>query len=811
MILQSVRLHPFAGIKDKSYTFGKELTIICGPNEEGKSTAARAVKQVLFLDTNLTPAKKQTALRDLLPVAGGDTIRITLEFLFENDSYTLSKSWGGTSAVELKSSNGITLTNSTAVQQRIQEMLPANQAVVEQVLVASQSQLADAVDKLSENVQSSLSDQLRTTVLKGGGISATQLEETVNSRAEEYFGRWDEAAGTIEGGAGRGLMNPWKNRVGHIAGSWYKLQEAIELEKQIITYDTELNRLQTELNKVNDELTTFTGYLAQHKAAYDSVNNRISIEAARDKFKSALDDFAKDAYRWPVAQAELNSAKDAFLAIQQELDEVKKEVGYARQKQHAKDDTEKLARINELVKKAEDAERSAINQAEISEADLTQAKKYQQELNRCQSLIDGQKLRMNIAPAVAGTIEIIHSGAQNETVALTPGQDVERNISGKVSFVWQGVSFTIQSANEDIETLENSLSKTSDVLHLILRKYNQPSVEALAVAADQYKSTLTAIKQAKSNVQAALGNDTLESLEYRCKAAAALPGTRDVNVLDELMHSKSRVYGQHQNNVANLQKEISEFEAKHVSLQNLDERRLKGMQAVAEKEKELDALAPLPTGYESAAIFQKKYAHALEKQRTAGEQKHSLELQKQALQEPTVSLSDAKEQTQRARAAFDQALQEGKAFRRIQSSLQTLLASADENAFMPLHQKTETYLARLSGGRFNRIPFDATEPQRLEGDNVSLPVSLLSKGTKDILALSLRLAAADVYLESKAGFVMMDDPLVDMDSARRKAAAEVLSEFAARHQTILFTCHDLHAGLFSDSAASENALTAGRN
>ena len=86
-------------------------------------------------------------------------------------------------------------------------------------------------------------------------------------------------------------------------------------------------------------------------------------------------------------------------------------------------------------------------------------------------------------------------------------------------------------------------------------------------------------------------------------------------------------------------------------------------------------------------------------------------------------------------------------------------------------------------------------PQQLEGYNISLPVSFLSKGTKDILALSIRLAAAEVYLENNSGFLMMDDPLVDMDSTRREASITVLKEFSKSHQTIVFTCYDTHATL----------------
>src|SRR3982750_3484061 len=108
MILQSIRLHPFAGITDKTYSFEKGFNVICGPNEEGKSTVTKAIRLILFLETNLTPARKQNILRSLMPVAGGDTIRITMSFSFDGMDYTLTKQWGATSAVDLKNANGIT-------------------------------------------------------------------------------------------------------------------------------------------------------------------------------------------------------------------------------------------------------------------------------------------------------------------------------------------------------------------------------------------------------------------------------------------------------------------------------------------------------------------------------------------------------------------------------------------------------------------------------------------------------------------------------------------------------------------------------
>lgn len=795
MIIQSIRLHPFAGIADKTYSFEKGLTVICGPNEEGKSTVAKAIRQVLFLETNLTPARKQNMLLDVLPVIGGDTIRITMEFVYNNVDYTLTKQWGPISNVELKSSAGVILTNCNAVQERVSEMLPANQAVVEQVLIASQSQLADAVDKLSGTVQTSLSDQLRAAILKGGGISATQLEETINSNTDSYFGRWDESTGSVHGGASRGLTNPWRNGVGRIASAWYGWQEAIEQERVIDTYETENNRLQAELNKCNEELKSVRIFLREHKPAYDAVNKRIGIEGEIMKFQTALEGFAKDAQRWPIALAEQVTANDALFRANQEGEELSKELAQARQKADMQKDQDNLIRVNELKRKVDEAEHAVKDVVEIPEADVAMTRKHQQEVARCQTLIDGQKLLFRINPAASGSIEVSHSGGQSETIIFSSGQQLVKQVSGSVAFDWQGVSFTIQSANEDVTKLGAALQKAATDLQVLLKKYEQPSVESLETTAEQYRNGLRQIQQAKSNLQAALGSDSFESLNSRCEEAAALPGTRDIKVLEELTKGTNNIAGRHQANLTNLQKEIEDLEKKHSSLHNLDERRLNGMQAIKEKEKELGMLPTVPEGYESAIAFQKEYSDVLEKEKVQSEYKHALELKKQALLEPELSSADAKEQTILAKNKFETALAEGKAYRRVQEALQAILASADANAFQPLHQKTEAYLQLLSAGRFSRIPFEVTQPQQLVGDNVSLPVSLLSKGTKDILALSLRLAAAEVYLANNTGFVMMDDPLVDMDRRRRESSAAVLKDFAKTHQTIVFTCHEAHANL----------------
>jgi exonuclease SbcC len=84
-------------------------------------------------------------------------------------------------------------------------------------------------------------------------------------------------------------------------------------------------------------------------------------------------------------------------------------------------------------------------------------------------------------------------------------------------------------------------------------------------------------------------------------------------------------------------------------------------------------------------------------------------------------------------------------------------------------------------------------------DGQALPYDLLSAGTKDLFALALRLAMADFFLRSKEGFLLLDDPLVDLDPVRRGLAAASLAEFADRQQLVFFTCQPAHAALFEEA------------
>lgn len=120
------------------------------------------------------------------------------------------------------------------------------------------------------------------------------------------------------------------------------------------------------------------------------------------------------------------------------------------------------------------------------------------------------------------------------------------------------------------------------------------------------------------------------------------------------------------------------------------------------------------------------------------------------------------------------------------------------------------YLVRLTEGRYLRVwtPLDQDVLRVDDANGHSLPVEVLSRGTREQLFLSLRLALVESYRRRGVELPMiLDDVLVNFDAGRTRAAAVVLGEFAAEgHQLLIFTCHEHIYRLFKSLGLSAREL-----
>jgi hypothetical protein len=109
-------------------------------------------------------------------------------------------------------------------------------------------------------------------------------------------------------------------------------------------------------------------------------------------------------------------------------------------------------------------------------------------------------------------------------------------------------------------------------------------------------------------------------------------------------------------------------------------------------------------------------------------------------------------------------------------------------------QEASGYLDRLTQGRYRRVwtPLGDRSLRVDDAEGHALAVESLSRGTREQLFLSLRLALASSYARRGSPLpLVLDDVLVNFDADRAKAAAAVLRDFAAEgHQLLVFTCHE---------------------
>ncbi len=117
-------------------------------------------------------------------------------------------------------------------------------------------------------------------------------------------------------------------------------------------------------------------------------------------------------------------------------------------------------------------------------------------------------------------------------------------------------------------------------------------------------------------------------------------------------------------------------------------------------------------------------------------------------------------------------------------------------------REASSFLAQLTDGKYSRIwtPLGTNQLKIDDADEKSLPLEVLSRGTREAVFIALRLSLAAAY--ARRGVMLplvLDDVLVNFDRDRALHAAQTLKTFAELgHQVMMFTCHDHIVDIFHD-------------
>lgn len=117
-------------------------------------------------------------------------------------------------------------------------------------------------------------------------------------------------------------------------------------------------------------------------------------------------------------------------------------------------------------------------------------------------------------------------------------------------------------------------------------------------------------------------------------------------------------------------------------------------------------------------------------------------------------------------------------------------------------REASSFLSQLTAGKYQRIwtPLGTNQLKIDDGRGNSLPLGVLSRGTREAVFIALRLSLAAAY--ARRGVMLplvLDDVLVNFDRDRAVHAAQTLKTFAELgHQVLMFTCHEHIVDIFHD-------------
>jgi len=125
-------------------------------------------------------------------------------------------------------------------------------------------------------------------------------------------------------------------------------------------------------------------------------------------------------------------------------------------------------------------------------------------------------------------------------------------------------------------------------------------------------------------------------------------------------------------------------------------------------------------------------------------------------------------------------------------------------------REASIYMAKLTSGKYKRIWTPLANDILLvdNEDGQSLPVEVLSRGTREQLFVSLRLALVAAFARRGIHLPMiLDDVFVNFDAGRTRIAVSVLREFAREgHQLLVFTCHEHVWRMFAEVNADTRRI-----
>lgn len=796
MRLKTVRLYPFGRFLDNSWDISQALAIVAGPNETGKTTLRQAIFHTLFTPTNLPPAKLRDTMERWFPLPAGDHAAVSMTFEHDGREWTLAKRWGVGKSTQLSAAGIASLADPQAVAKKLAEMLGHSEATFKHVLCTGHTELEQTIASLQKNATQlrDIRDLLRAGGAGAGDVDEHRLRNALNERIKEAANNWDDVRGRPQrqNGQERGIENKWKQNVGEILRAWYAWQDLIAERNEIVRIETEIDRFTRELAQLDDQNRSDQKLIDDYGSLRSQLAERSMLEERIPRLEKDVGDLHEVFTKWPKADAKI----DTWKMQKPELDEQAKRLDAERRTARRREGAAATIRVYDSIVEAQKvlAEAQAAMQQQLhpDEATLSEINRLDNMICSAESKLVARTLAWRVEVAEPQSISVTSGVGAVETIEV--GHDgVKGTAAGRVHLEVRGIRLTVDGGDDDVDAILIDLQRSKGSLAALLASCGAETVAAARELARTYTKLVQREHSALTTFQALLQGKSFEQWKQEAEEVNALPQTRDVQSIDEEIRINENQLARGTQQVADYERQIAEWKSKYTHVDTIGETLYKTKSEIQKAVDQLAAASTLPPGFTSAQHLILELDAA---QKRLNESRQPREDIKRNLTLREVELGDRRseditEKAEVAERAFQRVRTKGQALQRILETLDRMTAGGDD-IIQGFAGRVEEIFSRLSRDAAT-LEFDGSLPTHVHRGVVKLEPTRLSQGAGGALALAIRLAMAEAYLNLTGGFIMLDDPLVHFDASRAEEAASIIRKFSERHQVIFFTCHEHQA------------------
>jgi len=798
MRLTSIRLHPFGTFRDTSWDLSSQIVVISGPNETGKSTLRQAIFHSLFTPTDLTPARLRDLISPWFPLPGGDYASITVGIEHNGNHYQLQKRWGSQSASSLTTPDGSELGETKTIAAILEQLCGHNEATYRHVFFTGHDELESTIAKLAANAFD-LRD-IRSLAQSGketaGDVDQRRLEQVLEDRIKSYFSRWDNTRQRPirQNGQEKVIGNEWKQGVGKILTAWYTWQRVVEERKTIHSLETEIDAITSQLLAIEDQIKADRNFLAKFGFMRDQVADRRIMEERKTRLTAEAGILKKIFAAWPTAKAAVDAWKTQRNPLINQVNKLQDELGTARAREQAEGFMASYNAIQAAKKSMAEALDAVGDKSNLDPDTLSLIESLDSEIVRLSHKLAAHSLTYSIESR--SNKSALVTDANKPPTPITLGPDpIIGTASGRVRIETDDTIITVDSGEENIQTVLKNLNTKRESLHELLENCKVASVVEAKEQAALHADRTHRLKTIQETYSALLQGKTQEEWDQEFKTLESLPQTRESKSIEQELDALRQSVATSEKELEIHRQNLLAWEETHTDLETLGEKLLVAQQTLRTTESKLTSLPEVPPEFSSIDEFLHSLDSAQERINASSEPRSQLGSQRGTMEGQLGDRrsEDLTEEAEHARLQFDRILEEGNCYKRIEETL-ARVSPNESDSLDQLSQRITEIFSSISCSD-SQIEFNDTLPSHITRGHVTLSPDRLSQGARGALAIAIRIALAESYLQSSNGFVMLDDPFVHMDTDRLGQAISILRSFSEKHPVIFFTCHENQASL----------------